>query len=131
MAGTQALNVVTTKIVRQKMAKAIGETGVIARVAYIAFGIGGVDGNNQPIVPDVDANALNNEVFRLSVENVTYPLPTTVGFDVTLNLAEHNGHELSEFGIVDEDGDFVGIQTFSIVTKSDLAELKFYWNMEF
>lgn len=130
MAGT-ALMVVTTKKVREKLAKAIGETGRIAVVKYLAFGIGGVDGNNQPIAPSVDDNALKNEVFRLPVDNVGYPMATTVEFDVTLDRPEFNGHEISEFGIVDEDGDFVGIQTFPIITKSDLVTLKFYWDSEF
>ena len=126
-----ALMVVTTNKVRAKMAKAIGETGRIAIVKEMAFGIGGVDENNQPIAPSVDDNALKNEVFRLPIEVITYPLPTTVEFDVTLDRPEFNGHEISEFGIVDEDGDFVGIQTFPKITKSDLATLKFFWDIEF
>ena len=131
MAGGTALMVVTTNRVRAKMAKAIGETGRIAIVKELAFGIGGVDEHNEPIAPSVDDNTLKNEVFRIPVENVSYPMGTTVEFDVVLNRPEFNGHEISEFGIIDEDGDFAGIQTFPIVTKSDLATLKFYWDIEF
>ena len=76
-------------------------------------------------------NSLKNEVFRVPVELVSYPMETTVRFKVTLNQPEHNGHELSEFGIVDEDGDFMGIQTFSIKTKDPLSEFVFDWDIEF
>ena len=131
MSGGTALMVVTTDLVRGKIAKAIGETGVIARVKELAFGIGGVDENNQPIAPSTSNNSLVNEVFRIPVGSVTYPMGTTVEFEVTLDRPDQNGYELSEFGIVVEDGDFVGIQTFSIITKSDLAKLTFFWRIEF
>ena len=103
MSGGTALMVVTTDLVRGKIAKAIGETGVIARVKELAFGIGGVDENNQPIAPSTSNNSLVNEVFRIPVGSVTYPMGTTVEFEVTLDRPDQNGYELSEFGIVDED----------------------------
>lgn len=130
MSGT-ALMVVTTNKVREKMAKAIGETGRIARVVELAFGIGGVDANHQPIAPSVEDNYLKNEVFRVPVEIVSYPIPTTVEFSALLDRPEFNGHEISEMGIVDEDGDFVGIQTFTIKTKDELSIMKFIWDIEF
>ena len=50
---------------------------------------------------------------------------------VYVESAEYNGTEISEFGAIDEDGDFIGIQSMQIVTKQDRVTLKFHWYCEF
>lgn len=125
------LTIVTTNKVRAKLARALGVTGRLPIVTHMAFGTGGVTADNVPIAPTPDMNALRREVFRIPVSEVTFPVPTTVQFLAELSLPAHNGHELSELAIVDEDGDLVGIQSFSIITKQDRVTLKFYWICEF
>lgn len=124
-------NIVTTDLIRQKLAKALAETGRIPVIKYLAFGTGGVDQDNVPIPPDPTMNALRNEAFRLPVESVEYPVPTTADITVYVESAEYNGTEISEFGAIDEDGDFIGIQSMQVVTKQDRVTLKFHWYCEF
>lgn len=126
-----AFNIVTTDIIRQKLAKALAETGRIPVIKYLAFGVGGVDQDNVPIPPDPMMNALRNEAFRLPVESVEYPVPATADITVYVESAEYNGTEISEFGAIDEDGDFIGIQSMQVVTKQDRVTLKFHWYCEF
>lgn len=126
-----AFNIVTTNIVRSKLAKALAETGRIPVIKYLAFGDGGVDINNVPIPPDTTMTGLKHERFRLPVTEVVYPVPTTADMTVLVDSAAYNGIEISEFGAVDEDGDFVGIQSMQIITKQENTILKFHWKCEF
>lgn len=86
-----AFNIVTTDLIRQKLAKALAETGRIPVIKYLAFGTGGVDQDNVPIPPEPTMNALRSEVFRLPVESVEYPVLTTADIMVYVESAEYNG----------------------------------------
>lgn len=125
------LNIVTTDKVRAKLAHAIAETGRLPVIRYLAFGDGGLDDNGQPISPDPTANALNHELFRLPIESVGYSLPYKADLEVNVTSAEFNDTPISEFGAVDEEGDFVGFQTFLPVTKQDIVTLAFCWTCQF
>ena len=124
-------NIVTTTKIREKLAKCLAETGKLPVIKYLAFGSGGVDENGKAIPPDPTANALNKEEFRLPIDNVSYPITTTADLTVEVSQATYNGIALSEFGAVDSEGDFVGIQTFQTITKQDRVTLKFHWQCLF
>lgn len=124
-------NIVTTDRVRAKITRAIAETGTIPVISYLAFGDGGLGQDGQPISPDPTANALNHELFRLPIEDVDYLTPYNADLTVSLASAAYNDTPITEFGAVDEDGDFVGFQTFKTVTKQDILNLLFHWYVEF
>lgn len=128
---TQTFNVVTTRKVREKFAKAHGETGGLAKVVAMVFGTGGVTADNQPIPPDASDNALKNQVYEKDLDSVTFPTATTCRFTVTLAGEECNGQEISEIALKDEDGDLVAIKTFGKKTKEADSTFVFEWDEEF
>lgn len=115
-ASNAKFNIVTTDKVREKLIRGLTQTGRVPKITHIAFGTGGVDGAGNPIMPEADANALQHEVFRIPVETIEYPEPYKADIIIEITGADYNDVPLSEFGAVDEEGDFVGIQSFKTIT---------------
>lgn len=88
-----------------------GAVTSIPKITHMAFGDGGYDTNTgQVITPDGNSTILNHEVGRYAIESVTYPIPTTVRYVVTIPENELVGIAISEIGLLDENGDLCAIQ---------------------
>lgn len=120
---------VITRARRVNLAKITrGAVTTIPKVAYIAFGDGGVDASGQPIQPDESWQALRHEVARYEIDSVENPVDTTNRYAVTIQENELNGVSISEMALVDEDGVFAAVKTF--LPKGKDADVKFVFEFD-
>lgn len=109
-------------------------SGVLAPlppITHIAFGDGGVDADDQPIMPTADQTSLKHEVGRYPIDTPTFPVPTTVAYTAEIPESDLVGTRLSEMGLVDADGTLCAIKTMYIKQKDDGVKLIFEMNDEF
>jgi phage-related tail fiber protein len=120
---------VITRARRINLAKITrGAVETIPRIAYIAFGDGGVDEDGQPIQPDESWQALGHEVARYELDSVTNPIETTNRYTVTIQENELNGVSVSEMALIDEEGVFAAVKTF--LPKGKDADVKFVFEFD-
>ena len=119
-------NVLITKIAREKLVKARAGDIEMAKVVGMAFGDGGVDEEGTVIPPAENQTTLRHEIFRKPCSGHTFTTDTTCRYECTLALNECVGKEISEIALYDEDGDLVGIKTFTRKGKDDDVE-QTYW----
>lgn len=93
----------TTTDYRAAFAQAIGTTGTIDNITQMAFGDKGeTDAQGNPAVP-TDNGALNRVVLTKDITGITYPIPTTVQFEVEIQPDEFTG-EINEVALIDKSG---------------------------
>ena len=119
-------NVIITKTARVKLVKARAGDITLPKIIGMAFGNGGVDSEGTVIPPTENQTTLNHEIYRKPVTGHTFPEDTTCRYECTLGLDELVGEEISEIALYDEDGDIVGIKTFTRKGKDDDVE-QTYW----
>ena len=107
------INVVITKTARRKLVRARAGDMTLPAIVGMAFGDGGVDGNDDVIPPSEDQTALNHELIRKAASAHTYPEQTTCRYECTLTESELAGKYISEIGLYDRAGDIVGIKNFT------------------
>jgi len=110
-----------------------GGISTLSPVTEIAFGVGGVDLNGDPIPPAFNADSLTNEIARYPVETITYPInpPTTARYSVTIPAPDLPGASISEAALVDGDGLLCAIKTFFVKRKDAGVTFTFTFDDEF
>lgn len=98
---------------RQRVAAAMAGGAPLSPVAYMAFGNGGHNANNEAIAPNVDATALNNEVLRKPLASISQSdVFSTLGKGV-VDVSELNDIAISEAALIDGSGQLIAIKTFA------------------
>lgn len=115
-------NVLITKAAREKLVKARAGAITLPRIVGMAFGDGGVDEDGKAVSPIETQTGLNHELYRKEMDGFSFPADTTCRYECTLNESELAGEYISEIGLYDEDGDIVGIKTFTSKGKDDDVE---------
>ena len=115
-------NVLITKAAREKLVKARAGAITLPKIVGMAFGDGGVDAQGKAVSPIETQTGLTHEIYRKRVDGYSFPADTTCRYECTLNESELAGEYISEIGIYDEDGDIVGIKTFTSKGKDDDVE---------
>ncbi len=129
MAGT---NTVITDKRREKLCKITsGKVSTIGKVTHVAFGDSGVNSGGAVISPTRSQTALNHEVGRYPIGGVTYPVPTTARYTVTIPKTDLGGVSISEAALVDSDGDLCAIRNMLPKGKDDGVEFMFTFDDEF
>ena len=127
--------IITTKRREQLCLITSGAISSLAPVAMIAFGDGGVDDEGNPIPPTSDADSLNNEIGRYSLDSTTYPLDpaprTTARYIATIPANDLVGASISEAALVDADGDLCAIKTMFVKRKDGGVTFTFTFDDEF
>lgn len=125
-------NSVITLTRRRKFALASSDaTKPLAPITHIAFGNGGVDSSGNPLEPAENQTTLNSELYRYAVDGISYPVPTTVRYTVTIAADEHTGDSISEAALVDSDGDLCAIKTMYAKKKDAGTAFTFEFDDEF
>ena len=119
-------NVVITKAARIKLLQARAGDIVLPKIVKMAFGDGGVDADGTVIPPSENQTALTSEFFRKNISGHTYPEETKCRYECELDFNDCVGKEISEIALIDEDGDAVGIKTFTRKGKDDDVK-QTYW----
>lgn len=110
---------VVTLVGREKLAKARAGVASLPPITHMAFGSGGVNGSNEPIVHMNTVTQLGNEELR-KVVAVSNPVVTTNRYSGSIGKIELEDVEISEIGLFDEEGDLIAIRTFT-KKKKDLG----------
>ena len=104
---------------REKLAKARAGINPLPAITKIAFGNGGVDGTNTPIIHNNLVTQLGNEVLRKDV-SISYPDSTTNRYSGSIGKEELPNVDISEIALFDADDDLIAIRTF-FKKKKDLG----------
>lgn len=105
-----------------------GEIDKIPKIAYMAFGSGGVDENGEPVTPSEEQTELNNEICRIPVSKVEFPTATTVKYTAVLPQGKYTGEKFNEFALADEEGYLCAVQ--NTYTKQKDEDLTMTWEIE-
>ncbi len=125
-------NTAITDIRREKLCKVTsGGISALAKITHVAFGDGGVGSDGAVIAPAGSQTALFHEVGRYEVGAVTYPVPTTARYTVTIPKTDLGGTNISEAALVDGDGDLCAIRNMLPKGKDEGVEFVFTFDDEF
>ena len=105
-----------------------GKIDKIPKIAYMAFGSGGVDENGDPIMPSAEQTELNNEICRVPIYSVEFTEETTVKYTAILPQGQCTGEKINEFALIDEDGHLCAVQ--NTYTKQKDEDLTMTWEIE-
>ena len=98
---------------REKLAAHMAGTRTLPVIAFMAFGDGGHDADNEAIPPSESQTALRHEVLRKKLSFLKQEDTLSVTGKGSVEAEELVGVELSEAALVDADGDLIGIKTFA------------------
>lgn len=105
-----------------------GAVSGIPKITHMAFGCGGVDKDGNPVMPSENQTELNNEICRVPVEKVEYPVPSAVKYTAVLPEGQYTGEKFNEFALVDEEGNLCAVE--NTYTKQKDEDLAMTWEIE-
>jgi len=116
---------ITTNSFRKRLAHFFydgASTPPLAKFKYMAFGDGGHDVNRVAITPDADQTALNHELLRIEVTSIEQEDDYSTTGVGTLAKADLVGSNISEAGLLDENGSLLGFRNFAPKVKESDEE---------
>lgn len=117
-----------TQIGRKKRAEAVALGTTLAKVTHLAIGRGGLSADGvTPKTITGTATVLFDEIKRKPVVVTKiddYRYQFEASFDATTTDADLIGDTINEAGLIDEDGDFIFLQTFNLFAASLPANFK-------
>lgn len=125
---------ITTNEYRKRLAKhAFDENPSypLAKITHMVFGDGGVDGEGAVVYMDPDQTTLNSVVTTKALRTVDQPDDYSVRGEGVLESEEFVGEEISEAGLLDEEGRLVGFRNFLPKTKDSGEELAIKITLKF
>lgn len=105
---------------RKKMAEASHSSGRLAPVKWIALGSGGVDMDNNVIIPLAENIILNQEEFRKEYTHSEKVSDTCYAYTLELNKQDLLGISISEIALIDAEGDVIAFSNFLPIIKDDV-----------
>lgn len=124
-------NTVTTKVAREKFAKAHRGDITLPTITEIAFGDGGHNLSGEPISPSGNETEVPGEFVRKMIDGTSFPIDTTLRILGNLGFEEGEGKHVSAVGIYDSDGDLTALKTFSPKVKDNDTRLDIEWDEKF
>lgn len=119
---------VITAIGREKLCKAHAGEKALPKIAKMAFGDGGLDSSGNVIPTTGNETALKKQLLVKNIDGYTFPIATTASYACTLEKNELADKDISEQGLIDDEGDLVAYKTF--LGKGKDGDMKFIFNME-
>lgn len=109
-----ANNGVITVTGRRKICMAHNGDAALPKITKMVWGDGGVDEGGQPKAATGNEIGLYGKLLEKEIEAHIYvnEEKTTCRYTATLEKGELTGKEISEMGLVDEDGDLIAYRTF-------------------
>lgn len=104
---------ITVNAYRARLAKAMAGGPPIAQAAYMAFGDGGHNADLSAKVPSRDQEALNHEVLRSPLIDVSQEDSYSVTGRGLIEAADLVGIAISEAALIGSDGEIIGIKNFA------------------
>ncbi len=104
---------ITVNAYRRRLASAMAGGPPIAEAAYMAFGDGGHSADLTAITPSREQVALNHEVLRKPLIEVSQEDPFSITGRGLIEASELVGISISEAALVDANGEIIGIKNFA------------------
>lgn len=125
-------NSITTVAGREKFAKAHAGAQALPKIVQVGWGSGGHNtSTGQPIAPTGNEAIVPGEFLKKAIDGYTFPVSTTIRFNVSLLATEGNGNNVSACGLYDEAGTLIAVKTFTPKAKDNETELLIAWDEEF
>ena len=90
-----------------------------------------VVGDAPYYTPTADQTALRSQVLKKAVTDYSQDTANTVTYECQLGLADCVGLDITELGLLDEDGLLVAVKTFPAKNKTSDAEMTFFVTDDF
>ena len=119
---------VITRKGREKLCKAHAGDIVLPRIVKMVFGNGGINEVGKIVEPTGKETQLKGFLLEKEIEKHTFPDTTTVRYTATLGKTELANENISEQGLVDEEGDLILYKTFLPKGKDD--DMEFIFDMD-
>jgi len=104
-------------------------------VKYFAMGTGhhAAGDPDVPVQPIVTETALETELYRKAITNISYPTATSVSFYTLVSRDEGNiGSWYTEFGLFSDSAMFaIRASDTGRIRKNDNIQLEIYWRISF
>jgi len=113
---------------REKLCKAHAGDIKLPKITHMVFGSGGIDNEGNVKVLTGNETTLTNKLITKPINEHEYPVPTTCRYKAILGLNDLAGEQISEIGLIDEDGDLVAYKTFGSKFKD--VDMEFIFDME-
>ena len=110
---------------REKLCKAHAGVIPLPAIKYMAFGDGGLNDQGNPYEVLGTETSMRNEVLKVPIESVEFPITTTCAYHGRVQKNELNGVKITEQALYDEDGDLVVYKTFPAREKDADEEFVF------
>jgi len=104
---------ITVNSYRRRLASTMAGGATVKKIAYMAFGDGGHNGDLTAKAPDPEQTSLNNELMRKPLTAVVQEDDFSVTGRGMLDYDELVGYAISEAALLNEDGDVVGVKNFA------------------
>lgn len=116
---------------RENHVKAITTSGTLPKIKKIALGSGGAINNIAKDLTGSETTLFNKVIEK--VATVTTVNSTTARFSITINADTDNliGVAINESGLIDENGDYYAIKTFTNKTLDSGTVINFYFDVEY
>lgn len=118
---------VITAIGREKLCRAHSGEAALPKIVKMAFGDGGMDGAGVRPTTGEEVT-LQNELLKKDIDRHTFPIPTTCRYSCRLAKPDLANKQISEQGLIDEDGDLIAYKTFLPKGKDD--DMEFVFDMD-
>lgn len=118
---------VITNVGKKKLCKAHAGDIELPAIIKMAWGDGGVDDDGVPKETTGNETALYNKLAEKDVDGHSYPTEgeTTCRYVGRIEKNELTGKNISEIGLIDEDGDLVAYKTFLPKGKDEDVPMEF------
>lgn len=122
----------TTRIAREKFARAHALGVPVPKITHVGWGDGGVDVDGNLVLPADTVSEVPGEFIRKPIDTATHD-GLTATFLLTLLGTDTNavGKALSSCGLYDEDGDLLAVACFSVKTVNENSRIEIKWNEVF
>lgn len=104
---------VTTRSFRRRLAAHFATGEVLPVIASMAFGDGGHDADGKAVPPDSSRDTLYSETLRKDLETIVQEDEFSVTGVGRVSKEELVGRDISEAGLLDAEGNLLGIKTFA------------------
>ena len=104
---------ITTNDFRKRLARHFYDGSALPKLKYMAFGDGGHNDDGTPKDPSPDQTSLNHEIIRKELSQIFQEDDYSVTGVGRIEKSECVGAYISEAGLIDENGNLIGIKNFS------------------
>lgn len=116
---------------RESHAKAIAGQGTVPKIVKVALGTGGTTGLTPKQLSGLETTLFAKEIEKVAI--LSFPKTTTARFTITIDAVADNliGKNINEAGLIDVNGDYVALKTFTNKGMDPGTTIEFHYDVEY